>query len=241
MSGRNLAHGMFLGSLTIAFLVAIPTTESNLALAQSTSIAGHVLDASGQPLPGVSVTAISETGGVARSTKSARDGAYQFEGLSDGLYRVDFDLTGFDLIRRNHVRVSPSATIEVNAALPVSGVCECVELRPPMPLRGRSGQVLDKSGRPLAHARIEIVNPVTREVAYADTEGRFRVRAPVSEPWPLTASDSGFSAVTQQVTGAQTVPVVFRLPATGTSDLPDRERFSRGCRCPGDLFTHPGR
>ena len=85
------------------------------------------------------------------------------------------------------------------------------------------------------------VSPMRREVAYADTEGRFLIRVPVDKTWPLTVSDTGFHAVTQQVSGSVAELIVFRLAHAGTTGLPDHERFGRGCRCPGDLFRHKGR
>ncbi len=242
MSGRHFARTMVLLSVPMMSVgVAVSPAASTLAVAQSASIAGHIFDAGGQPLAGVSVTTIAETGGPARSTQSGRDGAYAFDTLPAGTYRVDFDLLGFDLVRLNHVLIGADATAQVNATLPVSSICECVEFRFDQPLKERAGQVLDESGRPLAHARIEIVNPMSRAVAYADGEGRFRVRVPLGESWPLTASDSGFARITQHVSGTAAASLVFRLPRSAQTSVPEIERFPRGCRCPGDLFTHHGR
>ena len=75
-----------------------------------------------------------------------------------------------------------------------------------------------------------------REVAYTDSEGRFSVLASVEGTWPLTASDSGFRAVTHQVSGSVDGPLEFKLYYMGTRpDLPPYERFDQGCRC-GNLF-----
>src|SRR5262249_62017 len=117
----------------------------------------------------------------------------------------------------------------------------CVTVIDATALRERSGQVVDQAGRPLAHARLEIGSPLQRNFGYADGEGRFRVRLPVNGNWPLTASDGGFGTLKLQVSGTADVPIVFRLPYTGTSDLSDVQTLKRGCRCPGDLFTHDGR
>jgi hypothetical protein len=165
------------------------------------------------------------------------DGAYQFDSLPDDIYSVDFEIMGFDLIRRNHVRVRQDATANVDATLPVSAICECVRVTEPTELRERSGQVVDEAGRPLARARLEISTPLRHEFAYADNEGRFRVRLPLNESWPLTASASGFAAVKQHVSGTTDLPMVFRLPHVGAMVVPDTERFKRPC-CPLDLFTH---
>lgn len=239
MSRHHLGYGIFI-AVVVGLPAAVVSTPKVLPGAQSASIVGQIVDASGQPLPGVSVTTIAETGGVAGAI-SAGDGTFQFGTLSDGTYRVDFELLGFDLIRRNHVQVRRGTTAKAEAIMFVSATCECVNIVPSPPLRERSGQVVDESGRPLAHARLEVVSPIRREVAYADGEGRFKVRLPVNDLWPLTVSDGGFGAKTQQVSGTGAVSVLFKLARAGTTGAPEMQRFSRGCRCPGDLFTHDGR
>lgn len=166
---------------------------------------------------------------------------FRFEMLPDETYRVDFETLGFDLTRRNHVRVGDHTSTNVEAALYVSAVCECVTIVPLPPLAVRAGEVVDDRSRPLPHARVEVVSPMRREVAHADADGRFVLRAPVAAGWPLTASDSGFRAMTQEVSASRAEPIVFRLTYAGTTGLPLYERFSRACRCPGDLFTHEGR
>jgi hypothetical protein len=173
-----------------------------------------------------------------RSATTGRDGTYQFAALPDGTYRIDFEFTGFDLMRRNHLPVRSGATALVgDVTLYVSAVCECVDVRSAARLRERPGLVTDESGRPLAGARLQIVSPAG--LAYTDSEGRFRVRVPVNENWPLTASASGFIAATQQVSGVVEEPVVFKLRRSGTA-VPDIERFHRVC-CPSDLFAYEGR
>ena len=207
---------------------------------QIPSITGRVVDTGGSPLPGVVVTTIPSSGGVTARVHSGTDGTYRFESLPEGSYRVDFDIAGFDVIRRNRVQVTRTATARADATLPISSICECVSVVMRETLRERSGQVVDESGQPLPHARLEIVSPARREVRFADDQGRFRLRAPIKTSWPLTASDSGFGAVSQQVSGTQS-DVVIRLIRSRTAGVPETERLTRGCRCPGDLFTHDGR
>ena len=208
--------------------------------AQAPGIAGHAVDSAGYAVPGVSVTAVPEGRGTAKRTLTAADGAYQFDGLSDDTYHVDFEILGFDLIRRNHVRVHQDATARVDATLPVSAICECVRVSEGAELRERSGQVVDDAGRPLARARVEITTPLRYEFAYADSQGQFRVRLPVNENWVITASASGFELVKQQVSARTDAPIVLRLSHVGTAAVPDTERFPRPC-CPRDLFTYDRR
>jgi hypothetical protein len=209
--------------------------------ARSASIVGQVVDAMAQALPGVSVTTIPQAGGIVKRTTTGRDGSYRFEGLPNGTYRVDFDLQGFDLLRRNHVRVRSPETAQVGGTLAVSALCECIDATPAIAVRERDGQVVDDFHRPLPHARLEILGSSRREVAYANGEGRFRARLPADGAWPLTASDTGYGEVTERVSGTSAAPAVLTLARDGKAPIPDTERFSRACRCPGDLFTHAGR
>jgi hypothetical protein len=247
MSLRHFGHGI-LFVVTVGLPTAIVATPTGLAVAQSASIVGHVVDAGGQPIPGVSVTTIEETGGATSRAISDRNGVYQFEVLPDGTYHVDFELRGFDLIRRNYVQVRRDTVAKVDTTMFVSAICECVDVssvgssaRGETTLRERSGQVVDESGRPLPHARLALVSSMRSAAAYADGDGRFQVRLPVNDRWSLTVSDGGFRTETQQVSGNGARPLVFRLARATTAGLPDLQRFTRGCRCPGDPFTHEGR
>ncbi len=210
--------------------------SSDVVFSQSASVAGVVSDGSGRVIPGVTVTTIPESGGVSRDTTSGSDGAYRLEGLPDGTYRVDFGLRGFDVVRRNHVRVRHDTVATVDASLRVRPHCECITVEPPSPWAQRAGQVVDKSGRPLPYARIQLVG---REVAYADSNGRFLIRVPVNERWPLTASDTGFRADTQQISGADAASVVLSLEYVDTTGVPDVERFGR-CDCHTYLLPYGG-
>jgi hypothetical protein len=224
-------------SLTIGAAIA---TISDAGISQSPSISGRVVDAAGWPVPGAFVTTTEESGGSPIRATTGPDGTYQFSALPDGTYRIDFELTGFDLMRRNHLPVRSGAPAIVgDVTLYVSGICECVDVRSAATLRERPGLVTDESGRPLARARLQVVSPDRTELAYTDSEGRFRVRVAVRETWTLTASATGFIAATQQVSGRVEEPVVFKLPRSGIP-LPDIERFQRAC-CPSDLFTYDGR
>ena len=219
----------------LTFVVSLMLiAPSGTVFAQSASIAGVVRDAIGQPIPGATVTAIPQSGGLIRQTTSGSDGSYRFDGLPDGTYRVDFDLLGFELVRRNHVRVSRDTETKADATLSVRAICECVTVEPPSPWAQRRGQVIDKTGHPLPHARVELVG---RQVMSTDGEGRFLIRVPVNEAWSLTATDTGFRPVTQQVSGADAASVVLILEYVGTTGVPDVQRFG-GCLCDGYLLPY---
>jgi hypothetical protein len=196
------------------------------------AIEGQIRDTIGQPLPGTTVTVIPERGGPARQTIADGEGAYRLDGLADGTYRIDFQLTGFDRTRDNHVRVRADTQTNVDATLQVSAVCECVTSGLSITTRPQAGQVVDEANRPLPYARLEVVSSLRRETAYSDSEGRFYIRAPLEGAWPITASDSGFASVTQKISKTTSGPIVLTLRRVGTTRLPNRERFRLGCLCP---------
>ena len=231
---------LLLGLSTVLSVGAAQASKHGRGL-QTASIAGHVYSFGGHGVSAASVTALAESGGTVGQVTSGSGGQYTFDGLPDGTYRVDFDVPGFDLTRHNRVRVRQGTTAAVNATVYPSSICECIAVVHPVPLQSRAGQVVDEAGRPLAHAQLTAFSPVRAEVAYADGEGRFAVRLPIKGTWPLTASDAGFAAATLHLSGIGAEPILFVLKRADTTSIPDSNRFSRGCRCAGDLFTHEGR
>ena len=223
----------FHATLIISLVLIVP---NRVVFAQSASITGVVSDGRGYVFSGVTVTTTPESGGLSRQTTTNSAGTYRFDGLPDGTYRVDFALLGFEVVRRNHVPVRRDSEAKADATLRPRALCECVTVEPPSPWAQRAGQVIDKAGHPLPHARIELVG---RQVMYTDREGRFLIRVPVNEAWPLTATDTGFRAVTQQVSGADAASVVLSLEYVAAIGVPDLERFG-GCECDGYLLPYRG-
>ena len=226
--------------------VALAAALTHAVIAQG-GVVGRAVDNAGQPLPGVTVTIMPAPGGEQTRTTTAGDGTYRFDKMADGMYRVDFELLGFDTARRNFVRVRNGSSMVADATLRVSSICECVTVTGLPPATPRPGRVVDEAGRPLPRARLEIAVPMPaepgvaastrREMTYTDSEGRFFVLVPVAGAWPLTAADSGFRPVTQQVSASATEPIVFKLFFTGTGpELPEQEQLSRMC-CGSPLFT----
>ena len=200
-------------------------------------VAGRVRDSANQSMPGVSVSAISESGGGITTATTDREGSYRLDGMADGVYRLDFELPGFETVRRNHVRVrQDQPTVDVDAVLAVGRVCECVkEVELPTLPEALSGQVVDEDGRPLPLARVQIATQVHRAMTYTDREGRFLFSVPVKGTWSITASDSGFASTTQKISRATDGPVVLRLRFAGTGNVPNLERLTPDC-CPSDYL-----
>src|SRR5678816_3745798 len=93
------------GAICVVLALAVwgPTVESRPVggIAEPGGITGRVMDPVGQPLPGAGITVTPESGGRVVHTTSGSDGSYRVEGLPEAVYRVDFDLLGFDVMRRN--------------------------------------------------------------------------------------------------------------------------------------------
>ena len=92
-------------------------------------LAGRVADPSGQPLPGVSLQAISSDRKTTQTTVTDRDGRYELTSLPAGQYALIFSIPNFAEVRRRDVTISPSAParldvtmqLAVNATVVVTG------------------------------------------------------------------------------------------------------------------------
>jgi hypothetical protein len=107
-------------------LVAV-SAASRSAHAQATVLEGLVSDASGQPLPQVTVTA-KPPAGDAVHTHAAADGRYRLEGLTGGTYEVSFSLTGFATTVLRAVLVQEGRSTTLDASLYLSASASVVVL-----------------------------------------------------------------------------------------------------------------
>lgn len=111
--------------LPLFVVVALATVPS--AAAQGQGLRGTVVDAAGQPLGQVTVSAKPELG-EAIHAHSAVDGHYQIDGLTAGTYDVSFQLTGFATSVRRGVVVSEGRPTTLDVALYLSASASVVVL-----------------------------------------------------------------------------------------------------------------
>src|SRR6266852_4559108 len=110
-----------------AILVSITTVP---ALAQGVAAAvieGIVKDESGSPLPGVTVTASSpvlQLRQVSETTKT--DGTYQLRDLPVGVYRITYELEGFQPLVRAGVRLNLGFVAKLDATLKLGTMKEAI-------------------------------------------------------------------------------------------------------------------
>ncbi len=115
-------------SSNLAFL-ALPLVFAASVAAQTTgAIRGDVRDQDGGALPGVTITATSETRGTSRTTVTGENGRYSLSGLPVGSYRVEAMLEGFSPQAVPGIRVRIGATASLDFSLLLASVEETITI-----------------------------------------------------------------------------------------------------------------
>jgi hypothetical protein len=97
-------------------------------------INGTVTDNTGAVLPGVTVTASSPALIQPQVQVTGGDGGYRFLALPPGVYTIDFELTGFNAVKRQDVRVVINQTLTVDMQLQVATLQETVTVTGASPI-----------------------------------------------------------------------------------------------------------
>ncbi len=117
------------------FQVAIMALALSVALAASAgaqnlssgSIDGIVSDNSGAALPGVTVTASSPALQVKQvSGVTDAEGRYRLIDLPRGTYQIDFEIAGFQPLRRADLILTAGFAARVNATLQIGSLSETI-------------------------------------------------------------------------------------------------------------------
>ena len=111
----------------IGLLVFFSLALSLVIHAQSgtSSINGTILDPQNNPVPGATVTLISNQN-ARRTTTTNNDGAYSFPGILPGLYRIEAEGQGFKKSAIDGLQASVDKPTQLNINLEVGGVNEVV-------------------------------------------------------------------------------------------------------------------
>ncbi len=118
-----MTRGRSLAGIALCFLIGY---GSAAAQTQTGEIFGKVTDGTGAILPGVTVTISGTALLQPQAAVTADSGAYRFPNLPIGIYTVRFELTGFQRIVHEEVRIQAGFNAEVNARLELSTVQETV-------------------------------------------------------------------------------------------------------------------
>jgi hypothetical protein len=106
----------------LALLVAAPSNAQDFR----GRINGTVTDNTGAVLPGVTVTATSPALIQPQVQVTGEQGDYRFLALPPGVYEVAFELTGFQTVKREGIRVVINQTLTVDQQLQVATLQETV-------------------------------------------------------------------------------------------------------------------
>lgn len=97
-------------------------------------LAGTVVDRTGAPLAGVSLTAEQTPTGLTRTTETDEQGRYLFPNLPPSTYRLRAERTGFRPVTRAGLEVTVAASLTVDLTLEVGGIDQQITItdRPSM-------------------------------------------------------------------------------------------------------------
>ena len=137
----------FIFRTLIASTFLLGTAALALAQGQGT-LTGRILDPEGLALPGVTVTAESETMLGTRSAVSDGVGNYRLPALTPGMYTVTAQLSGFAPLRRENIQVRTGSNFRVDLQMALGNVEETITVTAESPMieMKKPGQVITIDG-----------------------------------------------------------------------------------------------
>jgi hypothetical protein len=118
---------MRLRSLGIAFLALVSFAASGFA--QTGTVTGQVFDPAGALVPGATVTAVSDSTGLTRTSTTTSAGIYSFAALPPSVYTVTVEASGFQPLSRKNVVLNVGGTLPVNFTLALAGAVTSVDVQ----------------------------------------------------------------------------------------------------------------
>jgi outer membrane receptor protein involved in Fe transport len=122
--------------IALSSILSLCLICSTLVSAQGTGgrILGRVSDPTGAILSGVKVTLTNDATGVSSESVTNDNGDYGFPQVPVGVYRMEFDLTGFKKNLQRSVSVSLNQIVTLNSVMQIGGTKETVEVTSEAPL-----------------------------------------------------------------------------------------------------------
>ena len=115
-------------SALLVVLVIGLTAESSTAQELRGRITGVVTDNTGAVLPGVTITVAGPALIQPQTTLTGGEGQYRYPALPPGLYTVTFELSGFQTLKREDIRLGLNQTLSIDAQLQLSSLQETVTI-----------------------------------------------------------------------------------------------------------------
>src|SRR5262245_9637271 len=113
-------------ALVIGFILPSTSAAQGGGASSTGTIQGRVADSSGAVLPGVTITATSQSMIGAQTQVTNENGLYRFPAVPPGVYELNFELAGFSTVKRSGIEISLGFTATVNADLALATVQETV-------------------------------------------------------------------------------------------------------------------
>jgi hypothetical protein len=123
-----------LWSLGLCLVAVLATAGVSAAQDFRGRINGTVTDDTGAVLPGVTVTATSPALIQAQVQVTGAEGDYRFIALPPGVYEITYELSGFQTVKREGIRVVINQTLTVNQQLNVATLQETVTVTGQSPI-----------------------------------------------------------------------------------------------------------
>jgi uncharacterized protein GlcG (DUF336 family) len=96
----------------LAFIMLLPAAQ-NAAAQDTGTVSATVVDASGEVLPGATVTLTNEATAVGRTMVTNERGDFIFRAVQPGTYTVAVELSGFRRYERQHNVVNASGQLSL--------------------------------------------------------------------------------------------------------------------------------
>jgi hypothetical protein len=136
-SGVRVRTGILACSLIAAVVGAFQVQQAQAQEFRG-RINGVVTDESGAILPGVTVTANSPALIQPQVATTGEDGNYRLIALPPGLYIVSFEISGFQTVKQENIRVVIGQTLTVDMKLAVATLQEAVTVQAEAPVLDRT-------------------------------------------------------------------------------------------------------
>jgi hypothetical protein len=117
---RKIFRNRHIGVSGLVFLVCLSIGFAQSLMAQTAgagALRGRVIDASGNGVTNVTVTATGVDNGQMQNATTGTDGSYRFDGLPAGNYRLKFEAAGFKMLEIPSTTVNGTETTVLDEKL----------------------------------------------------------------------------------------------------------------------------
>src|SRR6266516_1242884 len=128
---RSPMCGKSSGITLLLFLLAIAPAG---AQTPSGELSGTVTDASGLPVPGVTITLTNQATNVVRVVQTNESGLYVISAITPGIYDLKAELSGFRSIERKGIIVQVGSANRISFPIEVGELAETVQVEAHSPL-----------------------------------------------------------------------------------------------------------